>query len=132
MFREVISIIQKHNKSVSESKLNFLKIFVIMIFFTLLFNIAYVLPSEALTRFYNCVARVANKNSTLTISNVDNCYNLIFKGALNYYGMKQPQSTSDNSTVMHQGAEKQTYPEKVSEPGIGKLPQKTESVDIFG
>jgi hypothetical protein len=103
-----------------------------MIIFTLLFNIAYVLPSEALTRFYNCVARVANKNGSLTISNVDNCYNLIFKGALDYYGIKQPQTTSDNSTVLHHSVEKQTHNEKVSEPEAETLHQQTKPVAIFG
>jgi hypothetical protein len=103
-----------------------------MIFFTLLFNIAYVLPSEALTRFYNCVARVANKNSSLTISNVDNCYNLIFKGALDYYSIKQTQMIGDNSTVLHNGIEKQTHNEKISEPKAETLPQQTKSVSIFG
>ena len=103
-----------------------------MILFTLLFNIAYVLPSEALTRFYNCVARVANKNSSLTISNVDNCYNLIFRGALDYYGIKQPQMTSDNTTVLHNSVEKQTHNEKVNEPQAETIPQQTKSVAIFG
>jgi hypothetical protein len=60
----VISIRKETKRSVREPKLNFLDIFVIMIIFTLLFNIAYVPPSEALTRFYNCVARVANKNGS--------------------------------------------------------------------
>lgn len=55
-------------------------------------------PAEALTRYYNCLARVANKNATLSIANVDACYNLIFKGALDYYGIKQPPSTDDKNT----------------------------------
>ena len=103
-----------------------------MIIFTLLFNIVCILPSEALTRYYNCVARVANKNGSLTISNVDNCYNLIFKGALDYYGIKQPQTSSDNSTDLHHNVEKQTHIEKVSEPEAQTLPQQTKSVAIFG
>jgi hypothetical protein len=103
-----------------------------MIIFTLLFNIAYVLPSEALTRYYNCVARVANKNGSLTISNVDNCYNLIFKGALDYYGIKQPQTTGDTSTILHNSVEKQTHDEKVSEPKAQTHPQQSKSVAIFG
>ena len=103
-----------------------------MIIFTLLFNIVCILPSEALTRYYNCVARVANKNGSLTISNVDNCYNLVFKGALDYYGIKQPQMTGDNSTVLHNSVEKQTHNEKVSGPEAQTLPQQTKSVAIFG
>jgi len=68
----------------------------------------------------------------LTISNVDNCYNLIFKGALDYYGIKQPQTTSDNSTILHNSVEKQTHNEKVSEPKAETLHQQTKSVAIFG
>jgi hypothetical protein len=57
----------------------------IMMALSLLIYIALVTPAHALTRYYNCVARVANKNATLSMENVDACYNMIFKGAANYY-----------------------------------------------
>ena len=67
---------------------------------SLVVQITVVAPAHALTRYYNCIARVANKNASLSISNVDACYNMIFKGALNYYGLKQQvqNATVDNPT----------------------------------
>ncbi len=61
---------------------------------------------HALTRYYNCVVRVANNNATLSISNVDNCYNVIFKGALDYYGIKQQQLKNGNLTDSNKVSEK--------------------------
>ena len=37
--------------------------------------------ADALTRYYNCTTRAANKNGTLSLQNVDNCYDNVFKGA---------------------------------------------------
>jgi hypothetical protein len=39
------------------------------------------IDADALTRYYNCTTRVANKNGTLSLQNVDNCYDNVFKGA---------------------------------------------------
>jgi hypothetical protein len=35
----------------------------------------------ALTRYYNCVTRVANSNGSLTLENVETCYYKVFQGA---------------------------------------------------
>jgi hypothetical protein len=115
----------------SQPSLNFIKFFAIFLVSTVLINITYVLPSEGLTRYYNCIARVANKNATLTISNVDNCYNLVFKGALDYYGIKQqPHTINDNSSDLHQSNEKHN-PSEAIDHQTGKLQKKTQSADIF-
>ena len=84
----------------------FTSIIVIVLASSFLIQISSVAPSEALTRYYNCLARVANKNATLSMANVDACYNLIFKGALDYYGIKQ-QPTLDNkdTTSEEEGSE---------------------------
>jgi hypothetical protein len=37
--------------------------------------------ADALTRYFNCTTRTANKNGTLSLQNVDNCYDNVFKGA---------------------------------------------------
>lgn len=37
----------------------------------------------ALTRYYNCVTKVANNHGTLTLSDIENCYDKVFKGAQN-------------------------------------------------
>jgi hypothetical protein len=39
------------------------------------------IDADALTRYFNCTTRAANKNGTLSIQNVDNCYDNVFKGA---------------------------------------------------
>ena len=39
------------------------------------------IDADALTRYFNCTTRVANKNGTLSLQNVDNCYENVFKGA---------------------------------------------------
>jgi hypothetical protein len=73
-----------------------------------LIQITSVPPAEALTRYYNCLARVANKNATLSEANVDACYNQIFKGALDYYGIKQSPSTDDKNTSSEDDSPKQS------------------------
>jgi hypothetical protein len=35
----------------------------------------------ALTRYYNCVTRIANGNGTMTLENVKGCYYKVFQGA---------------------------------------------------
>ncbi len=39
------------------------------------------IDADALTRYFNCTTRSANKNGTLSLENADNCYDFIFKGA---------------------------------------------------
>lgn len=73
-----------------------------------LIQITSVPPAEALTRYYNCLARVVNKNATLSISDVDACYNKIFKGALDYYGIKQTPPTDDKNTNVESDSPKQS------------------------
>ena len=35
----------------------------------------------ALTRYFNCVTRIANGNGTMTLENVKGCYYKVFQGA---------------------------------------------------
>ena len=35
----------------------------------------------ALTRYFNCITRVANGNGTMTLENVKGCYYKVFQGA---------------------------------------------------
>jgi hypothetical protein len=39
------------------------------------------IDADSLTRYFNCTTRAANKNGTLSLQNVDNCYDNVFKGA---------------------------------------------------
>ena len=84
----------------------FTSIIVILLASSFLIQISSVAPSEALTRYYNCIARVANKNATLSLANVDACYNLIFKGALSYYGIKQQPTFDNKDTSSEEDSEK--------------------------
>jgi hypothetical protein len=58
-------------------------IFPILAILTILFvyQIGIMVDADALTRYYNCTTRVANKNGTLSLQNIENCYDQIFKGA---------------------------------------------------
>ena len=38
--------------------------------------------ANALTRYFNCVTRAANSNSTFSMDNAETCYDKVFKGAL--------------------------------------------------
>jgi hypothetical protein len=103
-----------------------------------LIQITSIPPAEALTRYYNCLARVVNKNATLSIANVDACYNQVFKGALDYYGIKQFHSTDDKNTSSEGDSTKQsdgpikkidnTNPKIVSE----KVQGNSNLNDVFG
>ncbi len=106
----------------------------IILILSLLVQITVVTPAHALTRYYNCIARVANKNATLSISNVDACYNMIFKGALDYYGIKQQPKVvvHDNSTSTEENPD--GVQKKISSDN--KLKTKTNdnshTYDVFG
>lgn len=106
---------------------SFISIFALIVAASILIHITIVTPAHALTRYYNCIARVANKNATLSISNVDNCYNMIFKGALDYYGIKQQQVHAGNSI------DSTDHPSiHATESQTNKFQQKSQSNDIFG
>jgi len=47
-------------------------------------------PAFALTKYFNCTTRAANKHGDLTLEDVNECYYKIFKGARKYY----PNETS--------------------------------------
>ena len=96
-----------HMASCKNSKaVYFTSIVAIVLASSFLIQISSVAPSEALTRYYNCIARVANKNATLSMANVDACYNLIFKGALDYYGIKQQPTFDNKDTSSEDDSEK--------------------------
>ena len=96
-----------HMASCKNSKaIYFTSIVAIVLASSFLIQISSIAPSEALTRYYNCIARVANKNATLSMANVDACYNLIFKGALDYYGIKQQPTFDNKDTSSEDDSEK--------------------------
>ena len=47
--------------------------------------ISTVAPAFALTKYFNCTTRAANKHADLTLEDVNECYYKIFVGAREYY-----------------------------------------------
>jgi hypothetical protein len=127
------SIIRDYQKKHTLSGKNvtissFMTIITIILISLLLIQITIVTSAHALTRYYNCIARIANTNATLSISNVNNCYNKIFKGALDYYGIESPTIPDGNFSESHDISEKPLH-NQVAEPDA-KVKEK--SRDIFG
>lgn len=47
--------------------------------------ISTIVPAFALTKYFNCTTRAANKHSDLTLEDANECYYKIFVGARKYY-----------------------------------------------
>ncbi len=47
----------------------------------IIYQLGLLTDADALTRYYNCTTRAANKHGSLSLRNADNCYDFIFKGA---------------------------------------------------
>lgn len=108
-------------------------IIAIVLVCSFLIQIISVAPAEALTRYYNCIARIANKNATLSINNVDVCYNLVFKGALSYYGIKQQSPLVDKDTNSENDSDSLNGQSDISGANAQsqKVPATSELYDVF-
>ena len=51
--------------------------------FVILIQITLVATAQGLTRYYNCVTRDANNQGTISLADVEICYDKVFKGAQN-------------------------------------------------
>ena len=60
-------------------------IFAIVMSLSLLFQISSIASAHALSHYFNCIIRGANKSGTLTLTNVETCYDKVFKGASSNY-----------------------------------------------
>jgi hypothetical protein len=58
-----------------------LSIIAIVIALAIVVQIGYIIPAHALTYYFNCITRIANKHGRLTLEDVENCYDKVFKGA---------------------------------------------------
>jgi hypothetical protein len=58
-----------------------LSIIAIVIALAIVVQIGFIVPAHALTNYFNCITRIVNKHGTLTLENVENCYDKVFKGA---------------------------------------------------
>ena len=68
-------------------------IFSTVIALVIVIQISFIIPAHALTYYFNCISRIANKNGTITLENAVNCYDKVFKGA------KQAQAQNNNTTT---------------------------------
>ncbi len=59
-----------------------LKISCIVFSLVIIAQITIVDAANALTRYFNCTTRVANSESTFSLSDAETCYDKVFKGAL--------------------------------------------------
>jgi hypothetical protein len=66
-------------------------IIAIVIALAIVVQIGFIVPAHALTYYFNCITRIANKHGMLTLENVENCYDKVFKGA------KQAQQNNYNN-----------------------------------
>jgi hypothetical protein len=72
----------KHKKSTTTSTtLTIAGIFAIVMSLSILFQIGSLYSAHALSHYFNCIIRGANKSGTLTLTNVETCYDKVFKGA---------------------------------------------------
>ncbi len=67
----------------SIKKMNFptLSLIAFVVSFAILLQIAHIDSAHALTKYINCVTKVANNQGSLSLSDVTICYDKEFKGA---------------------------------------------------
>jgi hypothetical protein len=80
--KQLSSSSSKHKKSSTTSTtLTIAGIFAIVMSLSILFQIGSLYSAHALSHYFNCIIRGANKSGTLTLTNVETCYDKVFKGA---------------------------------------------------
>ncbi len=67
----------------NNTKMTPLSMLSIAAIFLILIQITLVDAAQGLTKYYNCVTRDANNQGTLSLSDVEICYDKVFKGAQN-------------------------------------------------
>lgn len=60
-----------------------LGVFAMVTVFSLLTASIVITPAFALTRYFNCITRIANKTGQLTLDDVNTCYDKVFPGKAN-------------------------------------------------
>ena len=74
-------------------------IFAIVMSLSLLFQISSIASAHALSHYFNCIIRGANKSGTLTLTNVETCYDKVFKGASSNSNSNQASNDDNNDNV---------------------------------
>jgi 2-phospho-L-lactate guanylyltransferase (CobY/MobA/RfbA family) len=92
----------KHNKIATKTAtttLTIATIFAIVMSLSLLFQIGTIASAHALSHYFNCIIRGANKSGTLTLTNVETCYDKVFKGASSNSNANQASNDGNNDNV---------------------------------
>lgn len=88
----------KYRKSRTARNLSIATIFAIVMSLSLLFQIGSITSAHALSHYFNCIIRGANKSGTLTLTNVETCYDKVFNDANSNFNSNQA-SNDDNNDV---------------------------------
>jgi hypothetical protein len=93
----------KYRKSrTSANTLTIATIFAIVMSLSLLFQIGTIASAHALSHYFNCIIRGADKSGTLTLTNVETCYDKVFKGASsNFNSDSNSASNNDDNNNVH-------------------------------
>ena len=87
-----------HKKStITATTLTIAGIFAIVMSLSILFQIGSITSAHALSHYFNCIIRGANKSGTLTLTNVETCYDKVFKGP--NPNSNSNSASSDNNNV---------------------------------
>jgi hypothetical protein len=74
-------------------------IFAIVMSLSLLFQISSIASAHALSHYFNCIIRNANKSGSLTLANVESCYDKVFKGASSNSNSNQASNNDNNNDM---------------------------------
>ena len=91
----------RHNKKSTRvtTALTIAGVFAIVMSLSLLFQIGTAASAHALSHYFNCIIRGANKSGTLTLINVETCYDKVFKGASSNSDSNSASNNDDNNNV---------------------------------
>ena len=79
--KQLSSSTHKKSTTTTNTTLTIAGIFAIIMSLSILFQIGSLSSAHALSHYFNCIIRGANKSGALTLTNVETCYDKIFKGA---------------------------------------------------
>jgi hypothetical protein len=72
---------QLSSSTTTSTSLTIAGIFAIVMSLFILFQIGSLYSAHALSHYFNCIIRGANKSGALTLTNVETCYDKVFNGA---------------------------------------------------
>src|SRR5919202_3938633 len=79
--KQLSSSTHKKSTTTANTTLTIVGIFAIVMSLSILFQIGSLSSAHALSHYFNCIIRGANKSGALTLTNVETCYDNVFKGA---------------------------------------------------